>query len=79
MSRETTEARFAANAADQAWREHKRDCPRCMAAVRGRQWDQLCAGGGELRTEQTRTARELAENRKLDKLPSPDQEALFPL
>jgi hypothetical protein len=77
MSRETAEARFVARSAERDWREHHHGCPRCARAVRARQWDDLCPHGAEFRVLHQQAARELAENRRLDKLPSPDQGVLF--
>ena len=77
MSREMTEARFAARGAERAWREHHYACPRCARAVRGRQWDDLCRFGIQLHGQHKDAQAELKWNREQDKLPSPDQEALW--
>ena len=77
MSLETTLARAEANAREQAWKAHKRECPRCSAAAGARKWDELCPAGLACHDCLVIARRELAENRKLDKMPSPDQEALL--
>jgi hypothetical protein len=77
-SRETTEARAAARAAEANWKAHHGSCPRCTRAVRSRQWDDLCRWGSDIYQEHRNAKTELARNRRLDKLPAPDQEALFP-
>ena len=78
MSLETTLANAAARDAERRWREHKGHCPRCTREARGRNWDGLCGSGYSLWTAHRASQEELAENRRLDKLPSPDQEELFP-
>lgn len=77
MSRETAEARSIAHYANAGWREHIRACPACAIAARRRRWAELCPDGRQLRADSVAADRSLAENRALDKLPSPDQEALF--
>jgi hypothetical protein len=76
-SRETTEARALARGAEHKWREHHRGCPRCHRAVRSHRWDDLCRFGTGYRAAHLEAAAGLVRNRQLDKLPSPDQEALF--
>lgn len=77
MSLETTLARAAFTAADDAWKLHKRQCAGCSVAARHRRWDQLCAPGGTLREAQVQASAELKRNRELDRQPSPDQPPLF--
>jgi len=77
MSLETTLARAEANAREQAWKAHKRECPQCSIAAGRRQWAALCPAGACARDAHQEAQGELAESRRLDKLPSPDQEALF--
>ena len=77
MSRETTEARAAARAAEANWRSHHHGCPRCTRAVRACRWDDLCKSGEQYRGVFLDAQAELKWNREQDKLPAPDQEALF--
>lgn len=77
MSRETALARGQAEHAEREWRDHKRECSRCSAAARQRHWDGLCPMGTGCHGAHAEAQRELAENRRLDKLPAPDQQPLF--
>jgi hypothetical protein len=76
-SMQTTLARSAAALAGQEWKAHRGHCARCGRAVRSRQWADLCSDGAGLRRDSLAAERELAESRRLDKLPSPDQAPLF--
>jgi hypothetical protein len=77
MSMETTLARGIADQAARAWRDHKRHCGTCALAAQRRRWDELCPAGAQDRDAHTEVQARLAESRRLDKLPSPDQEPLF--
>jgi hypothetical protein len=77
VSLETTLARAEVRRQEQQWRLHLHGCSRCCRAVRGRQWPDLCRFGVPIRDARMTAERELKRNRELDKLPSPDQEALF--
>jgi hypothetical protein len=77
VSRETTEARIAANVAAEGWKAHRQDCPECGRAVRTRKWHEVCVRGAILRKESQDADRQLAVERRLDRLPSPDQPPLF--
>jgi len=76
-SLETTLARAEAEQAGRDWKAHKRECLQCSIAAGWRQWAALCPAGACARDAHAEAKRELAENRRLDKLPSPGQEALF--
>jgi hypothetical protein len=77
MSMQTTLARSEAAQAGQEWKAHRGHCPRCGTAVRSRQLAGLCHDGAGLRRAALDKERQLAESRKLDMLPSPDQPPLF--
>jgi len=77
VSRETTEARAVARASAADWKRHKATCPACAMATDKRKRGDLCPVGAKLLGQQAADAAELAENRRLDKMPSPDQEPLF--
>jgi hypothetical protein len=74
---ETTLARAEALAAAEDWAGHKRQCPRCTYRARIRDWEWLCLDGMQLRNRGIETARALAENRRLDRLPVAGQQSLF--
>jgi hypothetical protein len=76
VSLATTEARSAARAAERAWRTHLADCARCSRASR-RRYSDLCPDGAQARTERLSTAADLAEQVRLDQLPTAGQGALF--
>jgi hypothetical protein len=77
VSMETTLARAEAQAAERDWRNHRLWCSRCSAEARSRHWDQLCNAGAFKFADHQAAQRALAKNRRLDKLPSPDQAPLF--
>jgi hypothetical protein len=77
MSMQTTLARSEAAQAGQEWKAHRGHCGQCGPAVRSRQWAGLCHDGAGLRRAALGKERQLAESRKLDELPSPDQALLF--
>lgn len=77
MSRETTEANAIARAARLKWKGHSKHCATCATAARSRHWDKLCRAGAELYHDHKAASDDLAKNRALDKLPSPDQESIF--
>ena len=77
MSLQATLARAEAEAAAERWLAHKRHCARCAYRARIRDWGWLCLDGARLREASTAAARDLAEARRLDKLPPPGQAALF--
>jgi hypothetical protein len=74
---ETSLASARARAAEKAWKDHYRQCPRCVRVIGSRAWDDLCRDGAELRGEHQEAAASLVVNRQLDKQPAPGQEALF--
>ena len=74
---ETTLARGAARAAEQDWKAHQAHCPPCYRAVQSRKPGEVCDQGHQVRRASQEANRELRRNRELDKLPAPDQEALF--
>jgi hypothetical protein len=76
-SRETREARTAAQLAEDEEQRHRRDCFQCIKAVRQRHPDDRCAEGRELDAAKRETAARLRQERELDKAPIPGQEALF--
>ena len=77
MSMEMTLARAEATAREQDWTLHKRHCPRCAHRARVREWQWLCPDGMKIRTAHVTAQARLAAERKLDRMPSPDQGALF--
>lgn len=77
MSYQVTQARAVAQACDRAWRAHRHTCATCSLAAQGRKWDRLCREGRALWDDRGRTARELAEERRLDAEPAPGQETMF--
>jgi hypothetical protein len=77
MSYETSIARAVARAAEHEWKQHLAHCPMCTAAARGRRWDHLCDAGQRLHGEHRRAQAQLAEERRLDKLPIPGQGTLL--
>lgn len=76
-SRETREARWAAEDADLAEREHRHHCPECTRAIRMRKPAERCITGIKLAREKKDTAAQLKAERELDRQPAPDQEPLF--
>ena len=77
MSLETTLASSRARDAEQAWTLHKRGCPRCAYRARIREWSWLCLDGMKIRSAHVTAQAQLAEERRLDKLPAPGRETLF--
>ena len=78
MSRETAEARFAADAADRKWKTHQGICGACAhAASRAFPRTEPCREGSGLRTMARNAAAALKRSRELDKQPTPGQEAMF--
>jgi hypothetical protein len=78
-SRETREARLAAQEADDAARQHQHFCIECTRAARQRRPADRCAEGRKLAEVKRQAAEQLRAERKLDKLPAPGQEPLFGL
>jgi hypothetical protein len=64
--------------AEERWKHHKRDCPKCATAQRERKIPDMCRRGGLLYKDRNATAADLLKERKLAKEPMPGQEALFP-
>jgi hypothetical protein len=62
---------------EDAWRGHRRDCPRCATAQRERKLENMCRAGGSLYDDRKAAAADLARERRLAKLPIPGQEVLF--
>jgi hypothetical protein len=77
VSMETTLARAEARAAQRDWRNHRLWCPECGTAARSRRWAALCNTGQEVYEAHREARHLLAESRRLDKFPSPDQAPLF--
>jgi hypothetical protein len=76
-SMETTLANADARAAERDWRNHRLWCPKCSTAVRSRRWSELCNTGQPVYEAHRDAQYQLAESRKLDRAPSPDQVPLF--
>lgn len=76
MSLQTTEARFVARALDAAWRNHRRSCPRCQTAARRRRWAALCDDGSRVWRKRGEAHANVAEQQRLDRLPTPGQGTL---
>ena len=74
MSYETTLANAKAKAAALDWKDHRTHCHLC-APPRVRRED-MCDVGIEIHDGHRSAQAELAENRRLDKLPIPGQGAL---
>jgi hypothetical protein len=72
-----TLANAAATEAEERWKDHKRDCPRCSTAQRARQIPDMCRRGGLLYKDRNETAADLTRERELAKEPYPGQEPLF--
>ena len=77
MSYETTIANAKARAAEHEWKWHRQGCPACSAGARKRQRGTMCDAGLDLYDAHRAAAAELAENRRLDKLPIPGQGTLI--
>jgi len=77
VSYETTIANAKARAAEHEWKTHRTHCGTCGPAASARKWDRLCATGAPLWAAKRDADRELAENRRMDKLPIPGQESLI--
>lgn len=77
MSLESTLARADARTADDAWKQHRRQCATCSPAARRRRWDELCARGTELRTAQAQAADVLKQQLALDRQSDPRGLKLF--
>jgi hypothetical protein len=73
VSYETTLANAKARAAEHEWKAHRTLCHACAAAAKARKWDRLCVIGAPLWAVKGFADRDLAENRRLDKLPIPGQ------
>lgn len=74
MSKETTDARYAARDAERAWKEHKQNCPWCMFPQGQRN---PCAAGKPLRDGMRDAQAEARHQRELDKAPMAGQQSLF--
>jgi hypothetical protein len=70
-------ARSAAADAQDNWRAHCRDCPKCISAMRARKPASMCNRGGILYADHKACQADLARERKLARQPLPGQEALF--
>lgn len=73
MSLETTIARGAAHAADVAWKRHLGLCSDCGK----RPQMPRCQQGADLFRDKRQTASALAESRRLDRIPPPEQKGLW--
>ena len=76
-SLQTALASAESSAAAEAWRLHKHGCPRCAHRARIREWKWLCLDGMKIRDAHLAALRALAEERRLDRLPFPDQAPMF--
>ena len=77
MSLQTTLAMAEAAACEQEWAAHKRHCARCAHRARIREWQWLCPEGTKIRDAHVTAQAVLAENRRLDRQPSPGQGTMF--
>jgi hypothetical protein len=74
MSLQTTLAEAAARHGELAWRTHReRGCARCDLAHRRRRPADRCAQGEQLATVAAELRAEAQEQKRLDRLPNPDQ------
>jgi hypothetical protein len=73
VSYETTEARWAARDAEQAWKRHRGGCPVCSMAAGKRRWAELCEVGVVQLLAHRQAEAELTRNRQLDRQPTPGQ------
>lgn len=73
MSLETAIARGEAHAADVAWKHHLGTCSSCAKRPRMPR----CQQGADLFRDKRVTAAVLAESRRLDRTPLPDQEGFW--
>jgi len=79
MSYETTMARAIARDANEAWQRHRKWCRTCQPAARRRRYAELCPEGAGMRDIRDDLRKKAESEAALDKLPPPDQEALFSL
>lgn len=77
MSLQLTLANAEQRAADERWRWHKLGCPGCSSAQHSRKPEQMCSGGIVLYSDLKARERELAEERRLERMPLAGQEGLF--
>lgn len=76
-TRETREAREVARRVSDAEREHRKRCLACIQATSRRQPGKRCPEGGRLFRAKRDADAQLKTELALDKLPNPNQEALF--
>lgn len=76
-SYQTTLARAAAAAAEDAWKRHKMFCPTCDSAARARRLACACAQGTGLLAERAEARARLAAEREADRQPAPGQRTLW--
>lgn len=77
-NRTLREARQAASAED-AFRDHHRECVKCMRAVRTRALEDMCTPGWRLYAARRDARALLGDEREAAKAPVPGQSALFDL
>ena len=77
MNLQLTLANSVAHDAEDRWKAHRRDCPKCADGQRKRKNGEMCNAGRMLYEDRCVTAADLAKERELAKQPLPGQEALF--
>jgi hypothetical protein len=70
-------ARIARQAAERKFRDHLIDCADCSQAFKRRRDAKYCSFGARLLADWKACQADYDEQARLDKLPNPDQEALF--
>lgn len=75
----TREAAAVAEAAREAWRDHRRACVSCERAARSRTPRDMCDRGRVLNRHRAEADAELRRNREADARPDPNQGELIVL
>ena len=75
----TREASAVAEAAREAWRDHRRSCVKCERAARSRTPRDMCDRGRGLNRNRATADAELRRNREADARPNPAQGELIDL
>ena len=75
----TREAAAAAEAAREAWRDHRRSCVKCERAARSRNPREMCDRGRVFNRNRASADAELRRNREADAEPDPNQGELIAL
>jgi hypothetical protein len=78
-SLQTRLAQAAARAAERAWEQHRRHCWACAIAVTRKRSADLCPEGAKARELAADLRAEARREARLDRLPDPNQGALFGL